>query len=46
MTFEQAAALDSHEMPGELNAGRWVPTTQCAPRHGRIVLNVSFQRRL
>jgi Uma2 family endonuclease len=46
MTFEEAAKLDPDEMPGEIEAGRWVPSTRNAWRHGEVSGNVYLLLRL
>jgi Uma2 family endonuclease len=46
LTFEQAAGLDPDQMPGELDAGRWVAMTRGTWRHGRITGNVVFALKL
>jgi len=42
LTFEEAARIDPDEMPGEIDAGRWVPMPRSTWRHGRILINVGI----
>lgn len=42
MTFEEAAALDPDEQPGEIVDGEWVPVTNSTWRHGKICSAISF----
>jgi Uma2 family endonuclease len=41
MTFEEAAAVDADEYPGEVDHGKWVPVTRGTWRHGTVVVNIA-----